>query len=283
MTRFEFSSMRVNRKTNRAQCVITVGSSLDTSLSEISVSLRSQDINQKIDRLRKTVSEQNHALVAIKVFFRWAQRRRYLDHSPCEGMQTIKRIPRHRVLSDQELAAVFMAAEKFGYPFGSIVQLCILTGQRRSEIAWLCRSYLSGDTITFPPSFTKNRREHIFPIGPLAQHIIQHILKQADFIFPAMRGNTVFGGWSKQKTALDQTIADAGYDVAPWTLHDLRRTFASGMAALAVRLEVIEKLLNHVSGSFSGVAGIYQRHTYMDEMRAAVAAWETRLTSLLKP
>jgi integrase len=70
--------------------------------------------------------------------------------------------------------------------------------------------------------------------------------------------------------------------VQPWTLHDLRRTFASDLASLGVRIEVIEKLLNHVSGSFAGVAGIYQRHTYLEEMRAAVAAWERHIDGVLR-
>lgn len=129
-------------------------------LSEI----RPQDINHRIDRLQKTVSEQNHTIATVKIFFRWAARRHYVDRSPCEGLQTIKRPARRRVLADWELAATCRAAITLGYPFGSIVQLCILTGQRRSEVAWLRRSYLKGDIVIFPPSLTKNNREHRFPI-----------------------------------------------------------------------------------------------------------------------
>jgi integrase len=90
-------------------------------------------------------------------------------------MQTIKRPSRNRVLTDNELAAVYNAAEKFGYPFGTIVQLCILTGQRRSETAWLRRSYFAEDRYTFPDSFTKNKRDHTFPIGKMAQAVSNRV------------------------------------------------------------------------------------------------------------
>jgi integrase len=76
-------------------------------------------------------------------------------------------------------------------------------------------------------------------------------------------------------------VLDTACGVSDWTLHDLRRTFATNMAALGVRIEVTEKLLNHISGSFGGIVGVYQRHAYMDEMRTAVAAWEARLAHLL--
>ncbi|WLB21919.1 site-specific integrase [Bradyrhizobium japonicum] len=239
-----------------------------------------QDINHRIDRLRGTVSEQNHALVAIKIFFAWAQRRHYVQHSPCEGMQIVKRQPRTRVLSSEELAAVYGAATQVGYPFGAIVQLCILTGQRRGEIVQLRRSYLSGDTVTLPPSVTKNNRTHTFPIGNMARSVIQDIPGDDDLLFIGTGGKGIFSDWSKKKTAVGILIAESGHDVLPWTLHDLRRTFASGLASLGIRLEVIEKLLNHVSGSFAGVAGIYQRHSYLEEMRVAVDAWEKHIASL---
>jgi integrase len=245
--------------------------------SQLLADITPQDINRRIDRLQKTVSEQNHALVAVKVFFRWAQRRHYITHSPCEGMQTIRRQPRQRILSDAELVAVYKTAEKIGPPFGAIVQLCILTGQRRSEIAWLRRSYFENNTCTFPASFTKNKREHTFPIGKLAQAVVDKTLNDTDFLFPAQRGDTVFGGWSKCKTAFDKACP-----IAPWTLHDLRRTFATNLAALGTPIHVTERLLNHISGTTTGgLIAVYQRHSYMDEMRAAILAWERRLEKLL--
>lgn len=236
-----------------------------------------QDINRRIDRLQKTISEQNHALVAIKVFFRWAQRRHYVAHSPCEGMQTIKRPSRNRVLTDNELAAVYNAAEKFGYPFGTIVQLCILTGQRRSEIVWLRRGYFAEGHCTLPGSLTKNRRDHTFPIGTMAQAVIDNILNESDFLFPAQRGNTVFGGWSKQKTEFDKACP-----INPWTLHDLRRTFAHQWQRMGIKVEHTEAALNHISGTRGGIVGIYQTYNYEAELKDCYAQWEARLQTVLK-
>ena len=112
--------------------------------------------------------------------------------------------------------------------------------------------------------------------------VLAAVSRQSDYVFPAarvgVRGKpaTIFNGWSKPKTAFDKACP-----IAPWTLHDLRRTFATNLAALGVRLEVTEKLLNHVSGSFGGIVGIYQRHSFIDEMREAILAWEHRLEKLL--
>ena len=236
-----------------------------------------QEINRRIDRLQKTVSEQNHALVAIKVFFRWAQRRHYVTHSPCEGMQTIKRPPRDRVLTDNELAAVYGAAEKIGYPFGTIVQLCILIGQRRSEIAWLRRCYFAEDRCTLPAALTKNKRNHTFPIGTMAQAVIDSIPGESDFLFPAQRGDTVFGGWSKQKMALDALCP-----IDPWTLHDLRRTFAHQWQRMGIKIEHTEAALNHVSGTRGGIVGVYQTYNYEAELKDCYAQWESRLRSILQ-
>jgi integrase len=236
-----------------------------------------QEINRRIDRLQRTVSEQNHALVAIKVFFRWAQRRHYVAHSPCEGMQTIERPSRNRVLTDNELAAVYNAAEKFGYPFGTIVQLCILTGQRRSEIAWLRRSYFADGRCTLPGSLTKNKRDHTFPIETMAQAVIHNIPNESDFLFPAQRGDTVFGGWSKQKTAFDEAC-----QINPWTLHDLRRTFAHQWQRMGIKIEHTEAALNHISGTRGGIVGVYQTYNYEAELKDCYTQWDKRLQSILK-
>jgi integrase len=235
-----------------------------------------QDINRRIDRLQKTVSEQNHALVAIKVFFRWAQRRHYVAHSPCEGMQTIRRAHRQRVLTDKELAAVYTAAVKFDNPFGAIVQLCILTGQRRSEIAWLRRSYFKNGCCTLPASLTKNKRAHTFPVGAMAQAVIDRLPNESDFLFPAQRGDTVFGGWGKQKHVLDKTCP-----IEPWTLHDLRRTFAHQWQRMGIKIEHTEAALNHISGTRGGIVGVYQTYNYAAELKDCYAQWETRLQALL--
>lgn len=251
--------------------------------------LTPQDIQKRIDRLQKAPGEQKHALVAAKIFFNWAFRRGYVDRSPCERMRPPSpSSSRERFLSDAELAAVFGEAQSSPYPFGPIVSLLILTGQRRGEIAGLRWEWIDfkEHTITFPASFTKNHRTHRLPFGDMAARILEDLpkLDENEYVFPATRAHvrgkpsTVFNGWGKAKEDFDKCLEN----VAPYTLHDLRRTFSSGMAALGTPIHVTEKLLNHVSGALSGVAAVYNRHTYMDEMRTAIDAWEVTLASLKK-
>lgn len=239
--------------------------------------IEAHDITHIIDRMLRTPSECNHAHAAAQTFFRWTVRRRYINRSPMEGMERpTKYHPRDRTLADDELRAVWRAAEEYGYPFGTIVQLLILTGQRRGEIGKLKWSYLGNGKVTLPPEILKNNREHTFPLGTWAAQILEHTPRLGDFVFMARWNDKPFNGWQSCTFNLMKKCR-----TAHWTLHDLRRTFATNLAALTVAPHVVEKLLNHRSGTISGVAAIYNRFQYMEEMRVAIAAWETRLASLL--
>jgi integrase len=232
-----------------------------------------------IDGILETPSEANHAFTAIRTFFRFAVRRRFISRSPVEGLQIPSRVvARERVLTDDELVKVWKAAAEIGYPFGVIVQLLILTGQRRGEIASLRWHWIKGDMITLPKEVVKNNRTHTFPVGRRALSLIENTPHVGDFLFPA-RGNNgaPFSGWSKSKPRLDRLSGVGGY-----TLHDCRRTFAVGLQRCGINVEVIETLLNHKSGVFRGIVGVYQRHDFIDEMRGAVIAWEKLLASLLE-
>jgi integrase len=250
------------------------------NLSEIT----RHDISRKLDRLKDTPSEQNHATAAAKIFFAWAHRHGYIDRNPCEGLVTVKRLSRERVLSDDELRAVLKTALDGTSPFSHIVALLILTGQRRGEIASLRWEWinLTDRTITLPATVTKNKRTHTFPYGDMVAELLERIPRQGDYLFPAAREQvkgksaTVFNGWGKPKEAFDELC-----QVSDWQLHDIRRTFATNLAALGVAPHVTERLLNHVSGTISGVAAIYNRFRYADEMRDAIQRWENRLARLL--
>ncbi len=246
-----------------------------------------QAVLRRLDRMIDTPSEQRHALVALKIFMSWCERRFYLQSSPCSRLQSpAATTTRERVLTDAELATVLPQARKTPYPFGAIVELLILTGQRRGEIGALRWEWIDEEakTISLPSTITKNRRAHTFPYGELASAVLTNIPRLNEYVFPAARDRlkdkpaTTFNGWGKPKVALDTACS-----IAPWTLHDLRRTFATNLAALGTPIHVTEKLLNHISGTVSGVAAIYNRHAYMDEMRAAIDAWEKRLSFILAP
>jgi integrase len=243
------------------------------------------DVSQKLEKLKARPSEQNHALVAAKIFFKWAVRNGYIDQSPCESFSPIKRLPRERVLSDDELRAVFKTALEGSSAFCHIVALLVLTGQRRSEIAALKWEWIgtAERTITLPASLAKNKRTHTFPYGTMVADLLERVPRQGDYLFPAARDRikgkpaTVFNGWGKPKETFDDLCG-----ATEWQLHDLRRTFASKLAALGVSLPTIEKLLNHVSGSFGGIVAVYQRHNWLPEMRDAIKVWEKWLLAALE-
>ena len=224
------------------------------------------DIMAALDVLQKTPSEQQHAFVAMRTLMNWCVRRGYLENSPVPPLR-FKSPSRERILTDNELEIVWKRAKEVGNPFGSIVQLLILTGQRRGEIAGLKRSWIAGGTVTFPSGFTKNNREHRLPLGPHTQELIASLPRTADLVFPSRDDpEKPFNGWGKAKQRFDE-----GIEIQPWTLHDLRRTYSSILARQGVPIHVTERLLNHSTGSVSGIVGIYNRYSYEQEMREAVA------------
>lgn len=190
-----------------------------TKLSELSP----HDLRKNLDRLSPTPAEQQHAFVVLRAFVRWAHRKHYLDTNPMERLQVPHPyVARERILTDAELKKVWNAAGDG--TFGRIVKLLILTGQRRGEITGLTGGMVGRDTITLPSSHTKNSRQHTFPLGSMANAVLNPP-KPADVLFfPALGKTTPFDGWSKSKPKLDLRSGVSG-----WTLHDLRRTFASGL------------------------------------------------------
>jgi len=231
------------------------------------------------DKLVKTPSERSHALAVGRTFFKWCVRRRYISHSPLEGVELPKIASRKRVLNDEELVKVYRAAEQHGYPYGNIVQLIILTGQRPGEVAGLRPAWYSHNqqTITFPPGVLKHSREHTIPLGPRAIALLDGITAKHGYFFPA-RGKTdrPFSGFSKSKRALMRLLPD----VDPFTDHDLRRTFSTNIARLRVQPHVKEMLLGHASAK-GQVEAVYDLHDYLDDMREAVLRLDQRIGSLL--
>lgn len=224
-------------------------------------------------------SEANHALGVIKTFFRWCCDRDMLAVNPCDKIKKpAKHGSRARVLTDDELAAVWHAADAEGHPFGTMTKLLILSAQRRGEVTQMQWDQLdlAAGIWTIPAELAKNSREHVLPLADTATTLIKKLPKTTGFVFPA-RGNaaSVISGFTRAKRRLDELSG-----VEDWTLHDLRRTAATHMAKLGVAPHVIERILNHVSGTFAGVAGVYNRFQYVDEMRAALTAWEAHLADL---
>jgi integrase len=252
-------------------------------------SIDRRDINAELDRIASAHSPiaADRARTAASAFFAWCIKAGYLDANPVVGApRKSKPRSRCRVLDDAELAEVWHAAGEGDY--ADILRLLILTGARREEIASLAwpEIDLNRCILTLPPERTKNGRQHVMPLSPQAVAILQAraVWESRAFIFGLGEGG--FSGWSRCKVRLDGRIRrarqEAGRTPMPaWTIHDLRRSVASGLAQLGVALPVIERILNHVSGpSFGGVAGVYQRHSFEKEMRAAMKLWGEHVANL---
>jgi integrase len=206
--------------------------------------------------------------------YRWAIKRGALSENPFASLPVTPTDRRERTLSDDELAAVWRATDGPG-PFSGIVRMLILTGQRREEVAGMTWAELADDAWTIPASRAKNGATHIVPLSAQAQGLLRGVPRFGELVFPGLRGP--FNGFSKAKAALD-----AKSRVTNWRLHDLRRTAATGLQRLGVRLEVTEQVLNHVSGSRAGIVGVYQRHDFASEKRAALEAWGEHVLAIIE-
>jgi integrase len=245
------------------------------NLSEV----KTADIAKVIDSLQDTPSEQEHAHRVVRTFCNFCVKRGYLEASPIARLEPPKLgRPRDRVLSDEELAKVWARAQAIGHPYGTIVQLLILTGQRTGEVAALQWDWIDETSISLPAWLTKNSRPNRIPYGPVTKSVLDAIQRTGVLLFPA-RGYTdrAFKGFGVRKIELDKC------GVENFTHHDLRRTYATNLAALGTPIHVLEKLLNHSAGAIRGVAAIYNRHAYWDEMRHAVILWEKHIASFQDP
>ena len=224
----------------------------------------------------------NRARVALSAFFNWAMREGLSHTNPVIGTnRAADERSRHRVLTDDELAAIWRACRDDDY--GRIVRLLILTGQRREEVGGVAVNELnSARTWTIPADRTKNGRPHEVPLPPSASEILKsaQMAIGSGFLFGEGRGS--FQGWSKAKAALDRRIAVQGDPIGEWRLHDIRRTVATRTAELGVQPHVVEAILNHVSGHKAGVAGVYNRALYAVEKRQALELWNEHVRALLE-
>jgi len=237
------------------------------------------DLVEGVAETRPVLANRVHA--ALSKFFNWLASRDVIVASPCAGVaRPSKEEPRDRILSDDEIKAVWVAAGELGYPAGPFVRMLILTGQRRGEVAGLRRAEIGGDTWTLPPERTKNNSRHPVPLSRQAMAILESmpmIVGAVDHVFSGVRGRMV-ADFSRIKDNVDARV---GFKDR-WTLHDLRRSVASGMAKLGIRLPVIERCLNHVSGSFRGIVGVYQRHDFAAEKRHALQVWADHVDAVVR-
>jgi len=219
------------------------------------------------------------ARITLGAFFAWAMREGLCESNPVIATNAPPPVKaRDRVLSDAELAAIWHGCESFG-DYGTIIRLLMLTGARRDEIAELRWDELDGAVLRIPGKRTKNGRPLVLPLPPLAVEILKTIplcrLDRDKRVFGKGQGG--FAAWSQSKAALDAKVK-----IEPWRAHDLRRTFASGLARLGVEIATIEQVLNHQSGTFRGIVQVYQRHDFLAEKRRALALWADHIGALVQ-
>jgi integrase len=241
--------------------------------------------------------------------YSWGVKRGVVQSNPFADLPIDKSsTKRERTPDDEEVGEILRAASEAPPPYGLIIHGLIFTGQRRRDVAGMTWGELSADLATWviPGTRAKNGITHVVPLSEPVRALIRATLPEDEkealrvmverragnaLVFPGAAG--VFAGWSKSKIELDKAIIEARAKAAakagttaaplvPWTVHDLRRVIASGLQRLGVRFEVTESVLAHVSGSRGGVAGIYQRHDWATEKRAALDAWARHVMALVE-
>lgn len=229
-------------------------------------------IDAVADRGAVTMARRLHS--HLHRLFKWAVGRGIIEANPMADLpKPGEVVERDRVLANVELAAVSKAAEQTAWPFGPAVRLLALTLARREEISALRWSEIHGDEIRIPGERSKTGTPRIIPLAPAAIELIGTLPRTGDCVFTT-NGTAAVSGWSKAKRALDAKAAEIhGRPLAPWRIHDLRRTGATGLQRLGVALQVIESILGHVGGSRAGIVGVYQRHRFATEQRVALEAW----------
>ena len=241
-----------------------------------------RDVRDMLDRIVEagTPIAANRLHGITRKLFAWAVEHEVIPISPMAGLKApAAEKSRDRILTDDELRRVWNAAGEINDSiYGAMVKVLILSGQRRGEVAGMERAELDleGRLWSLPAARTKNARAHDVALSPQAIAIIGNIPATSERFVFSYNGEAPINGFGRPKERLD---ALCGF--SDWTLHDIRRSVASGMAKLGVSLPVIEKILNHVSGSFAGIVGIYQRHDFAGEKRAALDKWGKHVAAIV--
>jgi len=234
----------------------------------------------------------------FRKMFNWAANRGDIDVSPIAGMKSPKGVPkRQRLLSHEELICAWLASKKISPFWGPYVRLMILTVQRREEVAGMDWSEIDLDQALWqlPSDRAKNDIPNRVPLNALAVAELESLGPKKSGLVFSSTGTTSASGFSKAKKKLDDEMliimierakmrgeAIENMDLIPWRMHDLRRTGATNLQALGVPVEVTEAVLNHISGSTGGVAGVYNLFRYDPQKRQALDAWSNHITLLLQ-
>lgn len=250
--------------------------------------ITADDVARILRKLDGRPATRRNLFSALSYLFNESKRARVIKDSPVDGVQAPSPVPeRTRVLNNEELGWLWAAIQQEPAPYGPIVELLLLLGQRRSEVGGLPWNELNRERREWhmPAARAKNGTDNVIPLTDRVVASLDRIAggdkwPRSGLVFPS-RAKTAPSGFSKLKRRLDERMgeaaAEAGATVAPWTLHDLRRTLATYMQRLGIQHEVVEHLLNHKEKARTGIAKVYQTHDYKPEKLAALERWELEL------
>jgi integrase len=221
----------------------------------------------------------NRVRAALSALWSWGLRAGLVEEESNPVMFTVRHPERarERTLSDAELGAVWQATSDGG-DYSRIVRLCLLTGCRREEIAGLRWDEIQGDRIVFSSDRMKGKLPHEIALLPMIAATLPPRPAGAGACVFGKRG-TGFSGFSDGKENLDEKLARTGLRMPPWGLHDLRRTFSTRLHDDGIEPLIIEALLAHKQ---QGVAAVYNRASFWEAKRAALARWHSIVENIIK-
>ena len=244
-------------------------------------------VHSKGDGVDGKKTNANHIFKLIRQTLNYAVSLDYIPMNPMMGLRLpYPIVHRERFMTDEEIGIFWTGIDSvtnLSPPVKIALKLALVTGQRRSEIAYISKSELDlkNKVWSLPKERTKNSRPHDVPLSDLAISLLQEAIPHSgysEYVFRSPRFKeqpidtkvlTRAWGRARKQLELDDVV-----------LHDFRRTCATGLQKLGVRLEVTEAVLNHKSGSVSGIVAIYQRHDWKEEKREALDMWAERILSL---
>jgi len=236
------------------------------------------ELTEAVAETRPIMANRLHS--GLHRFFRWLCERDIIIASPMVGVpRPAPERARERTLREREIVQLWHACDAVSDPARSWVRILILLAQRRSETAGMRRSEIDGDLWHLPAVRMKGRVPHVLPLPTQAMAIIEALpqIDDSDLVFTS-NGRSPLDHFDRLKKEIDAEMKPA----TPWTWHDVRRSTASALAGLGVAVPVVEKILAHRSGTFRGVTGTYQRHSFIPEMRTALERWSEHLDRLVR-
>jgi integrase len=243
-------------------------------------SINRRDVIDLVDRVSDDHGPymSNRVLAAVRKLFNWCLERDVITATPVAGIKPPgKEQRRERVLTADELRALWSASQELAYPFGHMFQMLLLTACRRDEIAALRWSWIDEESavINIPAEYYKTGRGHEIPLSPQATKILESLPRlTGPYVFSSRSGDRPVSGFTNVKKRFDNRSG-----VKEWRFHDLRRTAATRMAELGFA-GVVKHVLGHTDNS---VTAIYDRYGRLPEKRHALEAWGRKLETIIEP